>query len=91
MYFRILHDEASGATSYLLADLDTRECALVDARGADVPVPQAMLAQHQLHMRWLLHTHEHESRTAADAAALKWLGGTVHRSPLACTTAVTAR
>lgn len=73
MYFRILHDEASGAVSYLLADLDTRECVVVDARGADVPVLRAMLDEHGLHLRWLLQTHEHEGRSAADAAALETL------------------
>jgi len=74
MYFRILHDEASGAVSYLLADLDTRECVVVDARGADVPVLRAMLDEHGLHLRWLLQTHGHEGRPAADAAALDQLG-----------------
>lgn len=70
MYFRILHDEASGAVSYLLADLDTRECVVVDARGTDVPVLRAMLDEHGLHLRWLLQTHEHGDLPAADAAAL---------------------
>ncbi len=74
MYFRILHDEASDAVSYLLADLDTRECMVVDARGADVPVLRAMLDEHSLHLRWLLQTHGHEERPAADAAALNQLG-----------------
>ena len=82
MYFRILHDESSGHTSYLLADLDTRACALVDARGVDVPVLRAMLDEHQLHLHWLLHTHEHESSTAADAAALEWLGAPRVEHPL---------
>ena len=30
MYFRILHDERSGAVSYLLGDLDAGEAVLVD-------------------------------------------------------------
>ena len=74
MYFRILTDEASGAVSYLLADLDTRECVLVDARGADVPLLRAMLHEHQLRLRWLLRTHEHDALLPGETAALKELG-----------------
>ena len=33
MHFRLLHDEASGAMSYLLADLDAGEAVLIDPRG----------------------------------------------------------
>ena len=62
MYFRILHDEASGAVSCLLADLETRECVLVDARAGEVPVLRAMLDEHRLRLCWLLHTHEHDGR-----------------------------
>ena len=47
MYFRILHDEASGELSYLLADLDAREAVLIDPRGRDLPV----LAGHALGAR----------------------------------------
>lgn len=35
MYFRLLHDEATGAASYLLADLEAGEAVLIDPRGAD--------------------------------------------------------
>lgn len=74
MYFRILNDEASGAVSYLLADLDTRECVLVDARGADVPLLLAMLEEHRLRLCWLLRTHEHDERIPGETAALDELG-----------------
>lgn len=70
MYFRILPDETSGAVSYLLADLDTRESVLVDARGVDVPVLKAMLHEHQLHLCWLLRTHEHDALLPGESAAL---------------------
>lgn len=60
MYFRMLHDEASGAVSYLLADLAAREAVLIDPRGADVPVLKAMLDEHGLRLRWVLRTHEHD-------------------------------
>jgi glyoxylase-like metal-dependent hydrolase (beta-lactamase superfamily II) len=74
MYFRLLHDERSGAVSYLLADLDAGEAVLVDPRGADVPVLQAMLDEHQLRLRWLLRTHEHDAQLFGEAAALDRLG-----------------
>lgn len=74
MYFRILPDEASGAVSYLLADLDTRECVLVDMRAADVPLLKAMLHEYKLHLRLLLHTHEHDTLLPGEVAALQSLG-----------------
>lgn len=61
MYFRMLHDDASGAMSYLLADLGSGEAVLIDPRGADVPVLLAMLAEHHLQLRWVLRTHEHDA------------------------------
>jgi sulfur dioxygenase len=61
MYFRMLHDEASGAMSYLLADLDAAEAVLIDPRAADVAVLRAMLAEHRLQLRWVLRTHEHDA------------------------------
>jgi sulfur dioxygenase len=74
MYFRILPDEASGAVSYLLADLDTRECVLVDARGADVPLLKAMLHEYKLRLSLLLRTHEHDAPLPGEFAALESLG-----------------
>jgi glyoxylase-like metal-dependent hydrolase (beta-lactamase superfamily II) len=70
MYFRMLLDEPSGAVSYLLADLDAAEAVLIDPRGADVPVLQAMLDEHGLQLRWLLRTHEHDDLLPAEPAAL---------------------
>jgi len=74
MYFRLLHDPASGAVSYLLADLEAAEAVLVDPRGTDVPVLRAMLDEHRLQLRWLLRTHEHDDRIPGEAAALDTLG-----------------
>ncbi len=74
MYFRILHDEASGAVSYLLADMESRACVLVDPRAADVAVLQAMLDEHRLQLCWLLRTHEHGALLPADTEALESLG-----------------
>jgi sulfur dioxygenase len=75
MYFRMLQDEATGALSYLLADLDAGEAVLIDPRGADAAVLQAMLSEHRLRLRWLVRTHLHaEAQTAEDEAALDGLG-----------------
>lgn len=74
MYFRLLHDERSGAVSYLLGDLDAGEAMLVDPRGADVPVLSAMLDEHHLRLRWLLRTHEHDELLTGEATALDLLG-----------------
>ena len=61
MYFRLLHDEATGAMTYLLADLSAGEAVTIDPRGTDVPVLKAMLAEHRLTLRWVLRTHEHDA------------------------------
>ncbi len=89
MYFRMLHDDTSGAVSYLLADLDAGEAVLVDPRSADVPVLAAMLDEHRLRLRWLLRTHEHDERLPGEAAALDALGAprVQHRPPPVARTA----
>ena len=62
MYFRMLHDEATGTISYLLADLGRAEAVLIDPRGPDLPVIRALLDEHALTVRWVLRTHEHAVR-----------------------------
>ncbi|RPH40424.1 MAG: hypothetical protein EHM87_22180 [Burkholderiales bacterium] len=74
MYFRLLHDERSGAVSYLLGDLAAGEAVLIDPRGTDVPLLGAMLDERQLRLRWLLRTHEHDAHLPGEAAALDALG-----------------
>jgi glyoxylase-like metal-dependent hydrolase (beta-lactamase superfamily II) len=83
MYFRILHDETTGAVSYLLADLQAAEAVLVDPQAADVPVLAAMLAEHRLQLRWVLRTHEHDRVRPGEAQALAALQApqVQHRPP----------
>jgi sulfur dioxygenase len=87
MYFRMLHEAGSGRMSYLLADLAVGEAVLVDPRPADVPLLQAMLGEHQLRLRWLLRTHEHDAlqpqgqRAAAQALAALRAPCVQHRVP----------
>ena len=83
MYFRMLHDEASGTASYLLGDLDAGQAVLIDPRGADLPVLAAMLDEHRLTLRWLLRTHEHDALLPGEHAALQTLDAPIvqHRVP----------
>ena len=74
MYFRILHDDASGELSYLLADMDAREAVLVDPRGRDLPLLSALLAERELRLRWVLRTHQHDGRMPHESALLARLG-----------------
>ena len=74
MYFRILHDEASGELTYLLADQDTREAVLVDPRGGDLLVLAALLAERELRLRWVLRTHQHDHLQIRERAQLARLG-----------------
>lgn len=74
MYFRILHDTASGELTYLLADLQAREAVLIDPRGQDLPVLTALLAERELHLRWVLRTHQHDQLHGHERLQLARLG-----------------
>ena len=74
MYFRILHDEASGELTYLLADQDAREAVLIDPRGRDLPVLAALLAERELRLRWVLRTHHHDHLKPQEPTLLARLG-----------------
>jgi len=60
MYFRVLHNQASGFTSYLLGDTTKNEAVLIDPRIADVAVTRAILNDQRLRLTSILFTHEHE-------------------------------
>ena len=74
MYFRILHDEAGDAMSYLLADLDAGVAVMIDPRSADMATLLAMLDEHRLQLQWVLRTHEHDIHLPGEAEALQALG-----------------
>jgi glyoxylase-like metal-dependent hydrolase (beta-lactamase superfamily II) len=74
MYFRILHNEADGELTYLLADPDAREAVLIDPRGRDLPVLAALLAERELRLRWVLRTHQHDHLQAQEKERLGRLG-----------------
>jgi sulfur dioxygenase len=74
MYFRLLHDEARGATGYLLADMGAGEAVLIDAQATDAAVWAAMLDEHRLRLRWHLVTHGHGPAPAEPPVAWAALG-----------------
>lgn len=63
MYFRMLQEPDSGAMTYLLADLSSREAVLIDPRGSDATVLMAMLGEYNLRLSWLLRTHQHDGNS----------------------------
>lgn len=64
MYFRMLHDDATGLLTYLLADLEAREAVLIDPRPADASVIHAMLAEHGLRAVATVETDAHHHAAA---------------------------
>ena len=74
MYFRILHDEARGDLTYLLADTDAREAVLIDPRGSDLPLLSALLAERELRLCWVLRTHQHDHLKPQEQQQLARLG-----------------
>jgi glyoxylase-like metal-dependent hydrolase (beta-lactamase superfamily II) len=82
MYFRILHDEAGGELSYLLADTVTREAVLIDPNGRDVPLLSALLAERELRLRWVLRTHQHDHLKPQESKLLAGLGAPMAQGAL---------
>lgn len=82
MYFRILHDEAGGELTYLLADTETREAVLIDPRGRDVPLLSALLAERELRLRWVLRTHQHDPLQPQEPKLLAGLGAPLAQGSL---------
>jgi glyoxylase-like metal-dependent hydrolase (beta-lactamase superfamily II) len=74
VYFRILNNETSCELTYLLADLDAREAVLVDPHACDLPVLQALLAERDLRLRWVLRTHHHDECLPNERTGLARLG-----------------
>ena len=61
MYFRMLRSELSGEMTYLLADAQEKEAVLVDPHSCDFVVLCALLAEHDLKLKWVLRTHHHDN------------------------------
>lgn len=82
MYFRILHDEAGGELTYLLADTDTLDAVLIDPNGRDVPLLSALLAERELRLRWVLRTHQHDQLKQQESMLLAGLGAPLAQGAL---------
>lgn len=77
VYFRILNNEASGALTYLLADLDAREAVLIDPHASDLPLLLALLSERELRLCWVLRTHHHDPLQPGEPEQLARLGAPV--------------
>lgn len=77
MVCRILHDQASGELTYLLADAEAREAVLIDPRGRDLPVLLALLAERDLKLCWVLRTHQHDDLAPQEPELLSRLDAPV--------------
>ena len=82
MYFRIIHNEASGELTYLLADTGAREAVLIDPHGRDVPLLLALLAERELRLRWVLRTHQHDHLQPKEPQLLAGLGAPLAQGTL---------
>lgn len=74
MDFRILHSTNSSELSYLLADRACGEAVLIDPHSRDLPVIRALLQEHQLRLRWVLRTHQHDHLRPMEFERLRQLG-----------------
>ena len=75
MYFRIILSRTHGALTYLLADAG--EAVVVDPLpGSDVLL-LAMLAEHRLRLRYVLHTHLHHQGDSCAHALARQCGATL--------------
>ena len=79
MDFRILHSTNSSELSYLLADRACGEAVLIDPHSRDLPVIRALLQEHQLRLRWVLRTHQHDHLRPMEFERLRQLGAPLGR------------
>jgi len=77
VYFRILNNGQSGELTYLLGDLEAREAVLIDPHGCDLTVLSAVLAEHELRLRWVLRTHHHDDLFPNERHTLERLGAPI--------------
>lgn len=77
MEARTIRSLCRSALSYLLADQDSGEAALIDPQACDMPLIQAMLGERGLSLRWVLRTHEHDGQRPEELPALRRLGAQV--------------
>jgi len=64
MYFRQIHDAATNALTYLLADEDSRDAIVIDPLKTQATLILALLAERGLRLRHVLRTHVHQPARA---------------------------
>ncbi len=77
MIFRQLFEPLSSTYTYLLADPDTRDAALIDPVVEELDTYLALLAELGLTLRYTLETHVHADHVTAAAALRDRLGSAV--------------
>lgn len=64
MYFRQIHDAATNALTYLLADEESRDAIVIDPLKTQATLILALLAERSLCLRHVLRTHVHRPARA---------------------------
>lgn len=64
MVFRQIHDAATNALTYLLADEDSRNAIVIDPLKTQATLILALLAERNLRLRHVLRTHVHQPSRA---------------------------
>ena len=67
-YFRQMFDSVSRTYTYLIADTDTGDAALIDPVLGEVVLYLGLLEERQLRLAWVLETHVHADHVTAAAA-----------------------
>lgn len=67
MIFRQLFEPESCALTYLIGNIETGDALVIDPRASQVTLLLALLAEHQLKLRYVLRTHIHHPDHSACA------------------------
>ena len=74
MLFRQLHDAASNTLTFLLADTEEQEAAVIDPVPGQSELLLALLGEHDLRLRYVLRTHVHQPDRRPCAALCRHTG-----------------
>ncbi len=74
MIFKQLFDEETWTYTYLIADAISKEAALIDPVNTHIEAYIALLAQHDLHLKYALETHVHADHITASGLLRQRLG-----------------
>jgi glyoxylase-like metal-dependent hydrolase (beta-lactamase superfamily II)/rhodanese-related sulfurtransferase len=74
MLFKQLFDQETWTYTYLIADLVTKEAVLIDPVNTHIDAYLALLAQHDLQLKYALETHVHADHITAGGLLRQRLG-----------------